>query len=60
MADTRVNPLEPIKTLPKYCSRCHGKLFLDRDAYGAYLTCLCGNQINLSNSVEEKLKKVLK
>ena len=45
----------------KGCKRCGGDLFLERDSYGAYVSCIqCGAVYTKRTELEEKnsLKKV--
>jgi len=41
-----VNKTQVIVTRTR-CPRCSNKLFIDRDSYGWYETCLCGYQHDL-------------
>lgn len=34
-------------TIQSRCVKCGGKLFVDRDAYGWYLSCICGKTIDI-------------
>ncbi len=43
----------------KACPKCHGDLYLEKDQYGRYLSCLqCGYLMELLEKVPEELPKI--